>query len=436
MTHRELERRTARLAGHLAGLGLTRGDRGAVLLGNRVEAVESLLAVTRASGVGVPLDPGSPEEELTRLLDDSGAPLHHAMSQVVCFLGVTAVGASAVLHGAVRLQAAVILVDTYPPDHGDRGRTLSAGRRTRPGLEPAARRGHRGRGPLHHAGGTRPYHGVSGTPQSDTQMWREPPVPRRGPPVRVRRGRTADPASPRPQLGRAGGHQQDRGASGSRQQPRRGVGEFIGPAGHFSVGPGDERQMVHGQVVGESAHGQVAVDLPAREDVPHHLLPGRRGAGEPAVTGDGELLCHQGAQRGHPLEQVRGHLPHTLRLALRGQMGTAPVEEPAEEVRVEQLDALEPHVHRYTPRHGFPDQGGDLAAQSGGRSVVPRQGDDGGQSQGLVGTARPEVDVPDVGEAVDVSSGRHGLAGLDGPPRRRAADPGDHLGDQHGIGHG
>ncbi|WP_327258310.1 type I polyketide synthase [Streptomyces sp. NBC_01240] len=75
VAYRELERRTARLAGHLAGLGVARGDRVAVLLGNRVEAVESLLAVTRASGVGVPLDPGNSEEELTRLLDDSGARL-------------------------------------------------------------------------------------------------------------------------------------------------------------------------------------------------------------------------------------------------------------------------------------------------------------------------------------------------------------------------
>ncbi|MFJ7199973.1 MULTISPECIES: type I polyketide synthase [unclassified Streptomyces] len=73
VTYQELERRTARLAGHLAGLGVARGDRVAVLLGNRVEAVESLLAITRASGVGVPLDPGNSEEELTRLLDDSGA---------------------------------------------------------------------------------------------------------------------------------------------------------------------------------------------------------------------------------------------------------------------------------------------------------------------------------------------------------------------------
>ncbi|MEW1698386.1 AMP-binding protein [Streptomyces sp. NPDC093249] len=67
VTYRELERGTARLAGHLVDLGVARGDRVAVLLGNRVETVESLLAVTRASGVGVPLDPGAPEEELGRV---------------------------------------------------------------------------------------------------------------------------------------------------------------------------------------------------------------------------------------------------------------------------------------------------------------------------------------------------------------------------------
>ncbi|MFI1380255.1 type I polyketide synthase [Embleya sp. NPDC020886] len=73
VTYRELEQRTARLAGHLVGLGVARGDRVAVLLGNRVEMVESLLAITRASGVGVPLDPGNSEQELARLLDHSGA---------------------------------------------------------------------------------------------------------------------------------------------------------------------------------------------------------------------------------------------------------------------------------------------------------------------------------------------------------------------------
>ncbi|MFD6875004.1 MULTISPECIES: type I polyketide synthase [unclassified Streptomyces] len=73
LTYRDLERRTRRLAGHLAGLGLARGERVAILLGNRVEAVESLLAVTRASAVGVPLDPDGSGPELAHLLDDSGA---------------------------------------------------------------------------------------------------------------------------------------------------------------------------------------------------------------------------------------------------------------------------------------------------------------------------------------------------------------------------
>ncbi|WP_329167730.1 type I polyketide synthase [Streptomyces sp. NBC_01267] len=73
VTYAELELRTGRLAGHLAGLGLRHGERAAVLLGNRVEAVESLLAVTRAGAVGVPMDARSTGAELAHLLDDSGA---------------------------------------------------------------------------------------------------------------------------------------------------------------------------------------------------------------------------------------------------------------------------------------------------------------------------------------------------------------------------
>nr|WP_234048703.1 type I polyketide synthase [Streptomyces liliifuscus] len=69
----ELGLRTGRLAGYLAGAGLRRGDRVAVLLGNCVELVESCLAVTRASGVGVLLNPRSSDAELAHLLADSGA---------------------------------------------------------------------------------------------------------------------------------------------------------------------------------------------------------------------------------------------------------------------------------------------------------------------------------------------------------------------------
>ncbi|MFI1972074.1 type I polyketide synthase [Streptomyces cinnamoneus] len=73
VTYGELEERTRRLAGHLVRLGVSRGDRVALLLGNGVETVESLLAVLRAGAVGVPLDPGAAEAELGYLLDDSGA---------------------------------------------------------------------------------------------------------------------------------------------------------------------------------------------------------------------------------------------------------------------------------------------------------------------------------------------------------------------------
>ncbi|MGC0373865.1 SDR family NAD(P)-dependent oxidoreductase [Streptomyces sp. SAI-229] len=73
VTYAELELRTRRLAGHLAGLRLQPGDRAAILLSNSVETVESYLAITRAGAVGVPLNPRVTEAELAYLLEDSGA---------------------------------------------------------------------------------------------------------------------------------------------------------------------------------------------------------------------------------------------------------------------------------------------------------------------------------------------------------------------------
>nr|QBF51769.1 type I polyketide synthase [Streptomyces caniferus] len=73
VTYAELARRTARLAGHLADLGLERGGRAAVYLGNCVEMAESCLAASRAGAVGVPLNPQSSDAELAYLLDDSDA---------------------------------------------------------------------------------------------------------------------------------------------------------------------------------------------------------------------------------------------------------------------------------------------------------------------------------------------------------------------------
>jgi hypothetical protein len=69
VTYAGLERRTRALAGYLTRTGLARGDRVAICLGNRVEMVESCLAVLRAGLVGVPLDPRSSDAELARRRD-------------------------------------------------------------------------------------------------------------------------------------------------------------------------------------------------------------------------------------------------------------------------------------------------------------------------------------------------------------------------------
>ncbi|HEX6346580.1 beta-ketoacyl synthase N-terminal-like domain-containing protein, partial [Umezawaea sp.] len=69
----ELADRTGRLAGHLSASGVRRGDRVVLLMGNEVETLEAYLAVTRASAVGVPVNPLSSDAELAHVLSDSGA---------------------------------------------------------------------------------------------------------------------------------------------------------------------------------------------------------------------------------------------------------------------------------------------------------------------------------------------------------------------------
>lgn len=73
VTYGELEQRTGRVAGHLVRLGVRRGDRVAIHLGNRVELVESWLGVLRAGAIGVLLNPAASVEELAYFLDDSSA---------------------------------------------------------------------------------------------------------------------------------------------------------------------------------------------------------------------------------------------------------------------------------------------------------------------------------------------------------------------------
>ncbi|WP_230426653.1 AMP-binding protein [Streptomyces rubradiris] len=51
VTYADLEARTRRLAGHLAGLGVRRGDRVMICLRNSVEMLESYLAILRADAI-------------------------------------------------------------------------------------------------------------------------------------------------------------------------------------------------------------------------------------------------------------------------------------------------------------------------------------------------------------------------------------------------
>ena len=71
-THAELAERCARLGGGLAGLGLRRGDRVAILAANRHEYLEAYLGVPAAGFVVVPLNTRHARPELEYALRDSG----------------------------------------------------------------------------------------------------------------------------------------------------------------------------------------------------------------------------------------------------------------------------------------------------------------------------------------------------------------------------
>ncbi|KAL3433703.1 hypothetical protein BDV09DRAFT_196505 [Aspergillus tetrazonus] len=71
VNYAELAAWTGRIAVSLQCAGVKRGLRVAIVLGSCIEAVESIFAITRASAVGVPLDPRSSQAELAKTLKRS-----------------------------------------------------------------------------------------------------------------------------------------------------------------------------------------------------------------------------------------------------------------------------------------------------------------------------------------------------------------------------
>ena len=73
LTYGELADRTRRLAGHLVAEGVAPGERVLIYLDNSVETAESYLMTTRASLVGVCVNPAAAPAEIAYMLEDSDA---------------------------------------------------------------------------------------------------------------------------------------------------------------------------------------------------------------------------------------------------------------------------------------------------------------------------------------------------------------------------
>ncbi|HYR11861.1 MAG TPA: condensation domain-containing protein, partial [Longimicrobium sp.] len=73
LTYAELDARSSRLARHLAGLGVQRGERLAISMERSPALLVAVLAAWKAGAAYVPVDPAYPEERRAYMLADSGA---------------------------------------------------------------------------------------------------------------------------------------------------------------------------------------------------------------------------------------------------------------------------------------------------------------------------------------------------------------------------
>jgi amino acid adenylation domain-containing protein len=94
LTYAELESRANRLARHLRGRGVRLGTRVAVCAERSPELIVALVAVLKAGGAFVPLDPAYPAERLALMLGDAGVPVlvaHEALAATLPAGGIDVV---------------------------------------------------------------------------------------------------------------------------------------------------------------------------------------------------------------------------------------------------------------------------------------------------------------------------------------------------------
>ncbi|MGB2924726.1 MAG: amino acid adenylation domain-containing protein [Limnothrix sp.] len=83
LTYGELNRRANYLAQLLQGQGVVQGTFVAMLMGRSPEMIIALIAILKAGGVYVPLDPAYPQERLAWMLSDTQAPIILTQSQLI-----------------------------------------------------------------------------------------------------------------------------------------------------------------------------------------------------------------------------------------------------------------------------------------------------------------------------------------------------------------